>query len=314
MVFAEGANPRILQAVKVLREEKNIEPILLGNKEIILRKMTELGLESLSDLEIITPHKDKNFKDFYLDYSKEQRRNGISVYHSEDFMAQENYFGAMMIKKGLANTLISGPTLSYKDCLLPIINVVETQDNSKAAGIYILVFKNRVLFFADCTAQIDPSAENLSEIAINTANLYRLLLKREPRVAFLSYSSFGSNRHPSATKVKKAVNITKEKRPKMIIDGEMQADVAVNKGILDQLFNFNELDKAADILIFPELNSANISYKLLTQLADTSAIGPILVPMKSTVNIMQRTASVSEIVNMCTVTALLSEEEDRDES
>ena len=314
MVFAEGCNSRILQAVKILREEKNIEPVLLGNKESILDKMTQLGLESLNDLEIITPYKDDQFKDFYLDYSKEQRRNGISASHSEDFMAQENYFGSMMIKRGLANTLISGPNLSYKECLLPIINVVGTKDDSRAAGIYILVFKNRVIFFADCTAQIDPSAEDLSEIAINTANLYRTLMKREPRLAFLSYSSFGSNRNSSPTKVKEAVEITKKKFPEMKLDGEMQADVAVNKGILDQLFDFNELDQATDILIFPELNSANISYKLLSQLADTSAIGPILVPMKSTVNIMQRTASVSEIVNMCTVTALLSEEEDRHES
>ena len=132
-------------------------------------------------------------------------------------------------------------------------------------------------------------------------------MRKEPRIGFLSFSSFGSNKHPKAKKVKKAVAITKARYPELKCEGELQADVAVNKGIMDKLFNFSELDQAADILIFPELNSANISYKLLSQLADCQAIGPILVPMASTVNIIQRTSPVSEIINMCTITALMVE-------
>lgn len=309
MVFAEGLNTRILQAADVINREGRIEPILLGNPDKIKDKMTELGLENLHDLEIIQPSKDKSFSDYYMEFTQMRQRNGVSVYHAEDMMEQENYFGSMMVRKGRADCVISGPTLDYSSCLKPIINVIGTDDGIKAAGIYILVFKNRVLFFADCTCQIDPNSEDLAEIAGTTANLFKQLMGRDPRVAFLSFASFGSNNHPVSKKVKKAVALTKSRYPELIVDGELQADIAVNKAILDKLFNFSTLDGPADVLIFPELNSANISYKLLSQLSDASAIGPILVPMKSTANIIQRTATVAEIINMCNLTALTATSE-----
>jgi malate dehydrogenase (oxaloacetate-decarboxylating)(NADP+) len=309
MVFAEGVNTRILGAVKTLKEEGRVEPILLGDPKKIHLKMEELGLENLKDLEIINPIESKHFNEFYMEFGVNRQRSGVSVYHAEDLMLQENYFGAMMVRKNLADTFISGPTLDYSSCLKPIIQVVGTENTSKAAGIYIMVFKNRVLFFADCTAQLDPTADDLAEIAGNTAALFKSIMGRSPRVAFLSYSNFGSNRNKDTLKVKNAVKLTKEKWPDLIADGEMQADVAVNKNILDKLFSFNELDGPTDVLIFPDLGSANISYKLISQLTEVSAIGPILVPMKSTVNILQRTAAVSEIVNICNITALMSEEE-----
>jgi len=170
-----------------------------------------------------------------------------------------------------------------------------------------MTFKNRVLFFADCAVQIEPNEEQLSEIAAGTADLFRKLMKREPRIAFLSFSNFGSNDHEKAKKVKRAVGLTKTKYPNLIVEGEVQADVAVNKNLMDKLFNFSTLDGPTDILIFPELNSANISYKLLVQLAGANAIGPILIPMNHTANIIPRTASVTEIVNMCVLSALLSD-------
>lgn len=308
MVFAEGANSRVLQAAKMIHDDQMIEPILLGNIEHIHQKMQELGLlEQLKNLEIITPAHHKKFREFYSLYSQEKQRDGVSIYHAEDVMALENYFGSMMVKQGLADTFIAGPTLTYPECFTPVMNVIGTQNKRKAAGIFILVFKNKVLFLADCTAQIDPSEEDLSEIALSTAELYQKLMMKEPRIGFLSFSSFGSNKHPKATKVKKAVALTKDKRPDLICDGEVQADVAVNKGIMQKLFSFSQLDEAADILIFPELNSANISYKLLSQMAECHAIGPLLVPMNATVNIVQRTSSITEIVNMATITALISE-------
>lgn len=310
MCFAEGSNTRILETVKILLDGNKIEPILLGHKKAILEKMKSLGLEeSLKDVEIVQPDKSEHFQEFYREFSELRQRNGVSLYHAEDLVAQENYFGSMMVKKGLADSLISGPTLDYSSCLLPIINIVGTREGSKAAGIYILVFKNRVLFFADCTAQVDPSSEDLSEIALNAADLYRHVMRREPRVSFVSFSNFGSNTHPSAKKVKRAVQMTKSRQPELMVEGEMQADVAVNKSILDKLFSFNQLDGETDILIFPDLTSANIAYKLVHQLSEADAIGPILAPLKSTVNIIQRTASISEIVNMCKLTALLEEEQ-----
>ena len=168
------------------------------------------------------------------------------------------------------------------------------------------------LIFAETFESMIDSLDDkqLSDIAVNTAELFRYLMKREPRIAFLSFSNFGSSKSPEAYKVKQAVKLTRDRYPEMKVEGEVQADVAVNKGIMDKLFDFSTLDKSTDILIFPELNSANISYKLLSQLSNVTAIGPLLVPMTGTTNIIQRTATVAEIVNMCTVTALLSEEED----
>lgn len=309
LVFAEGTNSRILQAVSQLLSEDRIEAVLLGSPKKIYAKMDKIGTSHLKDMvEIINPTKHPEFNEFCKQFTKDRQRRGVTFNHAEDLMSHENYFGSMLVKKGHADAFIAGPTLSYPSCLVPVMNVIGTRNKRKAAGIFALNFKDRVLFLADCTAQLDPTAEDLSEIAISTAELYRSLMKREPRVAFLSYSTYGSNRHPNAAKVQKAVALTKEKHPELKCDGELQADVAVNKGILDKLFPFTELDGPSDILIFPELNSANISYKLLSQLSDASAIGPILVPMAKTVNIIQRTAPVSEIVNMCTLTALLHEE------
>jgi malate dehydrogenase (oxaloacetate-decarboxylating)(NADP+) len=309
MAFAEGANTRILQAVSSLNEDNKIEPILLGNEEKIMAKIDDLGLTSLKDLQIIDPVHSEHYPEFCEEYCKDRQRSGVSIYHAEDLMIQENYFGAMMSKKGLIDAFISGPTLNYPNCFLPLMNVIGTKDNSKAAGIFILVFKNKVIFLADCTAQINPSPEDLCEIANSASNLYKTLMRKDPRIAFLSFSSFGSNQHPEARKMRKAVDITKEKYPNLMVEGEMQADIAVNKGLMDKLFSFSDLDQTADILIFPELNSANISYKLLQQLAECYAIGPILMPMNNTVNIIQRTATVPEIVNMCYLTALLSQQE-----
>ncbi len=307
LAFAEGSNSRILHAVKILRKDNYIEPILLGNSENIHKKMDEIGLADLKDLEIIEPKLHKNYQEFYTHLAKSRERKGVNLYYAKSLMKDTNYFGSMLVKYEIIEGLISGPTLSYPNCLIPIINVIGTKKNAKAAGIYILVFKNRILFFADCTVQINPNSEDLSEIAINTAELFINLMQRNPRIAFLSFSSYGSSSDHSAKKVKEAVKKTKEKRPELIVDGEMQADFAVNDRILNKIFEFNCLKEPTDILIFPELNSANISYKLIQQLTESYAIGPILVPMKSNVNIIQRSADVTEIANMCTLTALLKE-------
>jgi malate dehydrogenase (oxaloacetate-decarboxylating)(NADP+) len=240
-------------------------------------------------------------------YSKERQRSGVSIYHAEELMSHQNYFGSMMVKHGLADAVIAGPTLNYADCFPPLMHVIGTVDRKSAAGIFVMSFKNRVLFFADCAVQIEPNEDQLCEIAAGTADLFRKLMKREPRIAFLSFSNFGSNEDERAKVVKRAVKLTKTRYPNLLVDGEMQADVAVNKGLMDKLFSFSTLDGPTDILIFPELNSANISYKLLSQLGNANAIGPILLPMNSPANIIPRTASVTEIVNMCVLSALLTD-------
>ena len=188
-----------------------------------------------------------------------------------------------------------------------MMRVLGHQKGTKACGIIILVYRNRVLFLSDCTVQLNPTAEDLSEIAIATTEMYRNLMQKEPSVAFLSYSNFGSNLNSDTSKVKKAVELTKEKMPELMVDGEMQADVAVNNEILTNLFKFSDLKKPADIVIFPDLQSANISYKLLSQLSECTAIGPVIAPSDFAANIVQRTSTVEEIINMTHVTALVSD-------
>lgn len=308
MVFAEGTNTRILQAVKILVEEDKIEPILLGRKKAIHKKMELLGLEKLKDeVKTVNPRKHEQFENYVRMYSKERQRSGVSIYHAEELMSHQNYFGSMMVKHGLADAVIAGPTLNYADCFPPLMHVLGTQEKKSAAGIFIMTFKSRVLFFADCAVQIEPNEDQLCEIAACTAELFRKLMKREPRIAFLSYSNFGSNDHEKALIIKRAVKLTKTRYPNLLVEGEVQADVAVNKGLMDKLFSFSNLDGPTDVLIFPDLNSANISYKLLAQLANANAIGPILVPMNHPANIIPRTATVTEIVNMCVLSAMLSD-------
>ncbi len=307
VVFAEGKNTIILLAAKQLIEEGLIDPILLGNKKTIHKKMDVLGLENLKDeIKIISPKKHNEFNNYVQLYSKDRQRNGISIYHAEESMSHPNYFGSMMVKNGLADVMIAGPTLNYADCFPPLIHVLGTEENKQASGIFIMTFKNRVLFFADCAVQVEPNENQLCEIAASTAELFRKLMKREPRIAFLSFSNFGSSEHKKAKIVKNAVRLTKECYPNLKVEGEVQADVAVNKTMLDKLFKFSTLDGPTDILIFPDLNSANISYKLLAQLANANAIGPILVPMNLSANIIPRTATVTEIVNMCILSSILN--------
>ncbi|MBL7665994.1 MAG: NADP-dependent malic enzyme [Bacteriovoracaceae bacterium] len=306
IVFTEGSNQRVLQAVSVLKEDGLLNPILLGDTEHIHARMDELGLTHLKEIEIITPENDERYQKYFLDYHQDRQRKGASYSLSQEVMKRGNYFGSMMVKHGDADGMITGATQSYKDCIKPILRVLGTKNEKKAAGIIILIFKNKVYFLADCTVQTDPSAEDLSAIAEATVALYEKLMKKEPRVAFLSYSNFGSNTSEEAIRVQKAVEITKKRMPKIICDGEMQADVAVSENILRNLFNFSTLDKPADILIFPDLTSANISYKLLSQLGGATPIGPILVPMDYPVNIVQRTSSVEEIISMSHLTGLIA--------
>jgi malate dehydrogenase (oxaloacetate-decarboxylating)(NADP+) len=306
IVFAAGSNSRVLNAINSIIDENLIEPILIGNKDRIHKKLEVLNLGHLQDLQVIDPENHDLFKKFVDEFFKNRQRKGISKSYARELMAQSNYFGSMMVNEGLADALISGPTQTFPECFIPAMNVIGTKDHTKSTGIFILVFKQRVIFLADCTAQIDPSSEDLAEIAKSTASLYQKLMKRDPRVAFLSFSNFGSSSHPKSIKIQKAVQITKQLCPNMIVDGEIQADVAVNKHLLKNLFDFSSLDDSADILIFPDLNSANISYKLISQFSEVQPIGPILAPMNQAVNIVQRTSNVNEIINMSYVTALLS--------
>lgn len=310
IVFPEGTNARILKAVSILKDEGLIQPVLLGSKKTIHKKMDQVGVSNLKDVEIIATEDSEAYDSFVKEYYAQRQRKGVSLTSAKDAMKRGNYYGSMMVKMGLADGMITGATQNYPDCIRPIMKVIGTNNPNrpKVAGIMMLVFKTRVVFLADCTVQQNPDANDLADIAISAAQMYRNVMKQEPRVAFLSYSNFGSNRDPQAAKMGEAVKIAKAKDSRLIADGEMQADVATNTEIMKNLFEFCSLDKAADILIFPDLNSANISYKLLAQLGGATPIGPILLPLKHAINIVQRTSTVDEIVNMSHLTALISQE------
>ena len=308
IVFPEGTNTRILRAVATLYEEGKIEPILLGYKEQVEERMKKLGLDFLvGNVEIIRPADSKNFKDYYFDYHKERQRVGATLSLSEDLMRRGNYFGSMMVKHDHAHGMITGATQNYPDCFKPMMRVLGSKSDKRAAGIIILVYRNRIIMLADCTVNISPDAEALCEVAEHAVHMYRNLIQHEPSVAFLSYSNFGSNMNSDTKKIQKAVRLAKEKMPDVMLDGEMQADVAVNDEILTNLFKFSNLKRSADILIFPDLQSANISYKLLSQLSECTPIGPIVAPLDYAANIVQRTSTVEEIINMTHLTALISD-------
>lgn len=310
IVFPEGTNARILKAVSILKDEGLIHPVLLGNKKIILKKMETIGVSNLKDIEIHHTEDSDKYETYVNEFFVQRQRKGVSLSFAKDTMKRGNYYGSMMVKMGHADGMITGATQNYPECIRPIMKVIgtHTPGRAKVAGIMMLVFKSRVVFLADCTVQQNPDANDLADIAISAAQMYRRVMQAEPRVAFLSYSNFGSNRDPQATKMAEAVKIAKSKDANLIADGEMQADVATNTEIMRSLFDFSTLDKAADVLIFPDLNSANISYKLLAQLGGATPIGPILLPLKYAINIVQRTSTVDEIVNMSHLTALISQD------
>jgi malate dehydrogenase (oxaloacetate-decarboxylating)(NADP+) len=310
IVFPEGSNARIIKAVSILKEEGLIQPILLGKKSIIHKKMDEMGLSHLKEIQVEHMEESEAYEEYVKEYFTQRQRKGVSYNYAKDTMKRGNYYGSMMVRKGHADGMITGATQNYPECIRPIMKVIgtHTTNKTKVAGIMMLVFKSKVVFLADCTVQQNPDANDLADIAISAAQLYRRVMEAEPRVAFLSYSNFGSNRDPSAVKMAEAVKIAKAKDANLIADGEMQADVATNSDIMKNLFDFCNLDKAADVLIFPDLNSANISYKLLAQLGGATPIGPILLPLKYAINIVQRTSTVDEIVNMSHLTALIAQE------
>ena len=310
IVFPEGTNARILKAVSILKDEGLIQPVLLGNKKIIHKKMDALGVSNLKEVEVIAAEDSVKYEKYVTEFFTLRQRKGVSYNYAKDTMKRGNYFGSMMVRMGDADGMITGATQNYPECIRPIMKTIgtHTPGKSKVAGIMMLVFKSRVVFLADCTVQMNPDANDLADIAVNAAQMYRNVMKAEPRVAFLSYSNFGSNREGTASKMADAVKIAKQKDPTLIADGEMQADVATNADIMKNLFEFCTLDKAADVLIFPDLNSANISYKLLAQLGGATPIGPILLPLRYAINIVQRTSTVDEIVNMSHLTALISQE------
>ena len=310
VVFPEGEHDKILRTAKILVERHIAHPVLLARHEMIADKLRELELDE-GDITILHNESSDHFERYAQELHRRRRRDGVTLEDARKLMRSRNYFGSMMVDLGDADGLISGLTQHYNETIRPALQVVGLQNGvQRVSGAYILIFEERLFFLADTTVNIDPTAEELAEIAILTANFARRF-NITPRVAMLSFSNFGSNSHPAARKMRRATELAIELDPNLVIDGEMQADTAVLESILDESYAWSRLDEPANVLIFPELQSANIAYKLLWRLADVEAIGPILLGMDKPVHSLQRGVEVVDIVTMAAICVVDAQEREQ---
>jgi len=304
VVFAEADHYKILKAAQVVREEGIAKPILLGNEKRI-RKMIADNKLDLDDVTIIDPrsHEEQERLKHYGDllFEKRQRR-GFTQYEARQTMRERIYFGTMMVETGAADAMISGLARKYSDPIRAGLQIIGVQEGvRKVAGMYILITKSGPFFFADATVNVDPDAQDLVDITLLTANAVKRF-NIVPRVAMLSYSNFGSVEGEIPKKVSSAVEHLQKNYPGLVVDGEMQANVALNSELLKEYFPFSDLvNKKVNTLIFPNLAAGNIAYKLLQEIGGAEAIGPILLGTKKPVHILQLGSTVREIVNMVTI-------------
>ena len=301
VVFPEGDEDKILRAAAILVEEGIAIPILLGNVAQIRARVSELNLE-IGDTQIIDPREAEQLKDYTEALFTMRQRKGVTLAEARRMMRNNrNYFGAMMVQNGDADTMLSGINAHYPDTIRPALEVIGKLDHlSKVHGMYMLVTKKDVVFCADTTVAIEPTAEELAETAILTAQ-YARHFDIEPRVAMLSFSNFGSAEHPLTIKVKRATAMVKQIDPNLTVDGEVQANVALDPELVERQYSFSKLKGNANCFIFPDLQSGNICYKMLHKLGGAETVGPILMGMKKPVHVLQRGDDVSEIVNMAAV-------------
>ena len=290
------------EAAQILKEEGICEPILLGHPDPIRAVIEEMRHNELRDAKIIEPEQSDLFEKYTAAYYQMRQRRGITPREARKRMLTRNYFGAMMVREGAADGLVTGLTMQYPEAIRAPLEIIRSREGRKAGGVYIVVTKNDFKLFADCTVNIDPTAEELAEIAITTSDLARYF-DVKPRVAMLSYSNFGSAAGPSPEKVRKAVAIARKQRPDLEIDGEMEVDVAMLDEERDA-FPFSQLTGEANVFVFPDLDAANIGYKLIWRIGRAEVIGPVLLGMEKPVNVLQTNASVDAIVNLAAVTAL----------
>jgi malate dehydrogenase (oxaloacetate-decarboxylating)(NADP+) len=304
IVFAEGEHETILKAAQIVREEKIAEPILLGNAKEIKEKIQRLKLDSLVGVQMEDPFTSDKSGTYAKRLLDKRQRKGMTPPRADRVMKHRNYFGSMMVEAGDADGLLNGLTQSYPETIRPMLHSIGTKPGQRVAGIYMMIFKSRVMFFADTTVNTGMTAEDLATVAIETANMAQQYLQTAPRVAMLSYSNFGSAPTNSSNTMKEAVAIAKKLRPDLIIDGEMQVEPAVDEKIARDFFPFSQIQGDANVLIFPNLSSANISYKLLQKLGGAEAVGPILIGMNKPVNVIPTGSDVQDVVNMATFTSI----------
>jgi len=302
IVFPEGEELKILRAAERLVGERIAKPILLGRPQAIRARFEEHGLE-LDGVEIVDPAHSPKLEFYAEELYGLRNRRGVTRNEAEHLLRNPNVFGSMMVNLGDADAMVAGITQHYPDTIRPALQVIRVKSDARVAGVYMMVFQNDIKFFADTTVTIEPTPEDLAKIAIEAAEVARRF-EVVPRVAMLSFSNFGSTRHPLVDKVRRAVELVREQNPGLVVDGEMQADTAVVREILESTYPFSRLKEAANVLVFPSLEAGNIAYKLMQRLGDAKAVGPILVGLRKPVHVLQRGAEVDEIVDMAAIAAV----------
>jgi malate dehydrogenase (oxaloacetate-decarboxylating)(NADP+) len=303
IVFPEGEEPKIIRAARMIVDEGMGHPILLGQRANIERIAAE-GHVSLRDIAIEDPGKSEK-RDKYADYLwKRRQRKGLSHGEAHQLLFNGNYFGSVMVACGDADALLSGVGMHYPETIRPALQVIGPHPKAEiVSGLYMLVFEKHVIFCGDTTVNIDPTAEQLAQIAYSAGRIVQTF-GITPKIAMLSFSNFGSVRHPEAEKVAKAVAILRKRDPALVVDGEMQADTAMDESILRSAYPFSVLKERANVLIFPNLSAGNIAYKLLHHLGGATKIGPILLGMNLPVHVLEQGADVQDIVNMAAVAVI----------
>ncbi len=299
IVFSEGEHEKIIRASYQVMEEKIAYPILVGRPAVIEGKWRELGFQKHPP-EIVEPLRSFRLEAYAERFYQLRQRRGVTRSEAREQVLNPNYFGVMMLEQGDAEGFVAGVSQHYPDTVRPALQVIKTREGvHRVAGVYVIVTKQQVYFFADTTINVEPTAEDLAEIAYLTAEVAKGF-NVEPRVAMLSFSNFGSTRNPLSEKVRRATELVKERYPQLMVDGEMMADTAVVPELLAE-YPFSTLRECANVLIFPDLDSANIAYKLMMRLGGAEVLGPILTGLVKPVHVLQRGATVEEIVNMAAI-------------
>jgi malate dehydrogenase (oxaloacetate-decarboxylating)(NADP+) len=301
VVFPESEDEKILRACQILTDERIAKPVLLGDEEMLCQRIKELDLDLIGRVEIVNHLRSSKFEQYAVEYSRLRQRRGVTFREASYRLHSRKYFSLMMLLQGDVDAVVLGMNTHYAESVRPALEIVGLREGVKrAAGMYMLVLKNDIVFFADCTVNVNPTAEELAEIAIVTADEVREL-GVEPRVAMISYSNFGSNKEESAVKMAKATEMVQRRRPDLEVDGEMQFNTATNFTLTKDLYPFCKLTKPANVFIFPNLDAGNACYKAMAELGGAESVGPILMGLNKPVGVLQRADTVDAVVRLTSI-------------
>jgi malate dehydrogenase (oxaloacetate-decarboxylating)(NADP+) len=301
IVLPEGDNPVILRAAHQVAHEGIAKPLLIGNEERIQSLAEELQVP-LDGIEILDHFKSPFYDQFVQVLFQVRSRKGWSIEETRRQLRSRFVFGAMMVLEGFVDGQVHGISRSYPDAIRPVLQVIPRKPGiSRVSGVYLMILKDRTLLLADTTVNFHPSSEDLAEIALLVAEK-AAFFDIKPRIAMISFSNFGSTRHPDAKVVEEGVRLARVRKPELVIDGEMQADTALSEEIMKRLYPFNRLGAPANVLIFPNLDAGNAAFKLLEHAGGAKAVGPLLMGLSKPFNVLQRSSDMENVVNVIAIT------------